>query len=394
VIFDDKNVFPELSISELRRKRGAKWAAVEEDKLPAWVADMDFQVASEIRQVLYKSIDRGDLGYPDIRSRGDLAEIFAVRYYLRHGLKIDPGLVLITSDVVQAIAGCIYAFSDIGDKVLFLTPTYPPFFSVVNGLSRQVLAVDMVRNHDSYQIDFDLVKKVIAKQKPRVLLLCNPHNPTGRVFTYQELEILAELALLNNMVIISDEIHCDLVFQDYKHIPIAAISDDIAMRTITLSSASKTFNIAGLHCAQMAFGSSDLFNNFGNCPSSLLGGVNSLGIDAAVTAYKEGTAWLDSVMELLTKNRLIVADWAKQFSLMQFGSPEATYLAWMDLNFLGLGDSPAETISAKAGIVLSDGFAFGAAGAGHVRLNFATGRAILEEILSRLGNFISDNLPY
>lgn len=391
--FDDKSVFPELTVFELRQKRGAKWAAVDEDKLPAWVADMDFQVASEIRKVLNEIITSGDLGYPDIKSREELAEIFAVRYRLRHGLKIDPGLVLVTSDVVQAIAGCIYAFSDINDKILFLTPTYPPFFSVVSGLARQILAVDMVKNNFSYQIDFDVIKRVISEQKPRILLLCNPHNPTGRVFTRQELTILAELALDNDMVIISDEIHCDLVFQDYKHIPIAAVSDDVARRTITLSSASKTFNIAGLHCAQMAFGSNDLLNNFRNCPSSLLGGVSSLGVAAAVAAYKEGTAWLDTVMELLAKNRLIVAEWAKQFPDMQLALPEATYLAWIDLNFLGLGDSPAETIAAKANIVLSDGFAFGPAGAGHVRLNFATGQVILEEILGRLGNFISDHQP-
>ena len=390
MILEDASPFlPELDIDKLRQKKGAKWASVGHDQIPAWVADMDFQVAPEIQRVLADMVERGDLGYLDSQSGKYLSELFATRYHIRHGLDVDPGLVRITSDVVQAIGGCIFAFTDPGDKVLFLTPTYPPFFSVVSGLSRQIMDIDLVRENDTYVIDFDALQEAVADQRPTMLLLCNPHNPLGRVFTRTELETLAEIALVNDMTIVSDEIHCDLVFQGYKHIPIAAVSDEVAKKTVTLSSASKTFNIAGLHCAQMAFGSKELFDSFQRCPSVLLGGVSSLGIAAASTAYAEGALWLDAIMEILNSNRNTLINWTKQFPSMGFIPPEATYLAWINLRFLDLGCRLADLITEKTGIVLSDGLSFGKAGAGYVRLNFATGKTILEEILERLGNFIS-----
>ncbi len=383
--------FSDVTTEELRQKRGAKWGSADSDILASWVADMDFQVASEIKKVLSVSLSRDDLGYADQKNARQLAELFAVRYDLRHGLKIDPDLVLLTSDVVQAMAVCIYAFTEKGDKVVFFTPTYPPFFNVVMDLSRQVVAFDLVKGAGGYSIDFDRFEKTVAAERPKVLLLCNPHNPTGKVFTEDELAFLAEISLKYSIKVISDEIHCDLVFEGHKHIPIATVNKDLEKNTVTLSSASKTFNIAGLHCAQAAFGSKDLLDAFRNFPSILLGEVNSLGIEAAIAAYAEGASWLDAVMQILDTNRHMVEEWALQFPEAGFVTPEGTYLAWIDLRFLHFGTDLAEAVKDRAKLLLSDGRAFGKSGAGHVRVNFATSKTILEEILERLRVFITDN---
>jgi cystathionine beta-lyase len=190
------------------------------------------------------------------------------------------------------------------------------------------------------------------------------------------------------MTVVADEIHCDLVFEGYKHIPIATLNEDLAKNTVTLSSASKTFNIAGLHCAQVAFGSKELLATFRNFPSILLGGVSSLGIEAAITAYSQASSWLDAVMDVLHRNRSLVEEWASAFPEMGFVKPEGTYLAWMDLGFLNLGPGLTDMIKDEAQLVLSDGLAFGPAGSGHVRVNFATSEEILRGILERLRVFI------
>jgi cystathionine beta-lyase len=224
-------------------------------------------------------------------------------------------------------------------------------------------------------------------ERTRLLLLCNPHNPAGRVFEREELEAIGRLAIERDMVIVSDEIHCDLVYPGHRHVPIGSLSEDIGARTLTLNSATKGFNIAGLRCAVMYFGSDALLARFESAiPSRLLGSVSGLGIDATVAAWREGQPWLDQVMRRLEANRDRVAAWAAETApAIRHHRPEATYLAWLDFRDVGLpGPSPQRFFLDGARVALSAGADFGAEGESCVRLNFATSPEILELILERM----------
>ena len=241
----------------------------------------------------------------------------------------------------------------------------------------------------AYRFDPDALRALVAAERPRLMLLCNPHNPTGRVFTRAELAELASIAIEADLVVVADEIHCDLVYPGAIHIPIATLGEEIAGRTITLSSASKTFNLAGLRCAVAACGSEHLAARLRSFPKRQRGRANNLGILAAITAWEEGMPWLDAVVAHLVANRDRLTSVLAGIDTVTYIPPEATYLAWLDLRRTGLGDDPARAIADKARVTLMSGLEFGAAGRGHARLNFATTSAVLEEALARIAGFLS-----
>jgi cystathionine beta-lyase len=223
------------------------------------------------------------------------------------------------------------------------------------------------------------------------MLLCNPHNPSGRVFRREELEGIAQVALARDLVVVSDEIHADLVFPGSRHIPFAALSPEIEARTITLSSASKPFNIAGLRCAVAVFGSDALRKRFLGCPRHLRGGLGSFGIAATEVAWRHCQPWLDEVLAYLGANRQLLADFtAAELPGIRHFRPEATYLAWLDCRALGLEPSPYRFFLSRAKVALSDGAAFGGPGRGFVRLNFATSRRILRLALERMAEALRE----
>lgn len=386
------------SLGELGRRSGAKWATARQRPevrawmrsgagapIAAWVADMDFPVAPSVREALAKAIGSDDLGYGAAASLAALARAFAARLSTRHGLEVDPELVVIASDVVQMLYLCLETLTEPGDGVLVLTPAYPPFFSAVSETHRRLVALDFTLDEVGYQLDKQAVVDLVRSERPRCLLLCNPHNPTGRAFRRDELEMLAGLALEHDLVVLSDEIHADLVLHGAVHLPIASLGPEVAQRCVTLSSASKAFNLAGLHCAQAAFGSRLLLDRFRRVPAAELGGVSSLGVLAALAAYESGDPWLEAVLQVLERNRQLVARWATATPGVEHLPPEATYLAWLDLRSSGLAGDPAETLARSCGVVLSSGPSFGPPGRGHARLNFATSGPVLSEMLTRLG---------
>lgn len=371
----------------LRTRRGAKWRRPDDDVLAAWVADMDFPVATPVRRVLAGMVEASDLGYPLGPEPAGLPTVFATRMRDRFGWTIDPRRVEVLTDVVQGLHLAVDLFSAPGQAVVTPDPIYPPFLDAVTGNRRRAAWMRYERGTTRHEVDLDRLRAEMAKMPvdTRVLLLCNPHNPTGRVHTRAELEAIATLAIEHDLVVVSDEIHADLVHAGSVHIPIATLGDEIAERTITLASASKAFNIAGLRCAVAHFGSAALQRRFRSIHRHARGGIGAMGLAATAAAWTEGQPWLDEVLAYLGANRELVAAHVREhWSDVAFFPPEATYLAWMDFGARDLAPSPEGFFLERARVALSPGADFGESGRTCARLNFATPRPVLREILARM----------
>ncbi len=380
----------DLDVSRLSQRGGEKWALYPEDVLPLWVADMDFPVATPIQRLIQRSLDLGDLGYPLHPRPTSLPSVFAERAKERFGWSIETENVELITDVVQGLYVALHQFSAEGEGVVVQTPIYPPFLAAVREMRRTLVENPLVVAGGGYSVDLEGLRDVID-ERTRILLLCNPHNPSGRVFRREELEGIAEVALSRDLVVVSDEIHGDLVFPGSRQIPFASLSSEIEARTLTLTSASKPFNIAGLRCAVAVFGSAELRSRFLGFPRHLRGGLGSFGIAASEVAWRHSQPWLDDVLAYLEANRDLVAEFtAAQLPGVRHFRPEATYLAWLDCREIDLEPSPYEFFLSRAKVALSDGAAFGRPGRGFVRLNFATSRRILSEALGRMAEALRE----
>ena len=372
-----------LDPARLRRSRGEKWTVYPEDVLPLWVADMDYPVAEPILRVLQAALDRPDLGYPIHPRPTDVPALLAERVARRFDWRIEPRRVELITDVVQGIYVALQQLTDAGDGVVIQTPIYPPFLGAVREMKRRVIESPLRPGERGYRVD--LAGLAAAAAGARMILLCNPHNPSGRAFSRTELEGIAAVAEEHDLVVVSDEIHAELVFSGARHVPFASLSPAAEARTITLTSASKAFNIAGLRCAVAVFGSDALRRRFLELPRHLRGGLNLLGIEAMRAAWREGDSWLARVLAYLEANRDFLARFlAEELPDVVHHPPEATYLAWLDCRELGLEPSPQRFFLDRARVALSDGPTFGEPGRGFVRLNFATSRPILAEALERM----------
>lgn len=377
--------FDDLDPSTLRRRRGEKWADYPPDVLPAWVADMDFPVCEPLRRLLAERLAASDFGYPSESAPRAVRDSFARRAAERFDWDVEPRRIELLTDVVQGLYLALLTCSEPGEAAIVQTPIYPPFLHAVPECGRRMIVNQLRRDGGGYAIDFDALRAAVDGGT-RMLLFCNPQNPTGRAFSRAELESVAAFAVEHDLVVCSDEIHADLVYPGRRHVPLATISPEIAARTVTLTSASKAFNIAGLRCAVAVFGSDDLQARFNALPAHLRGGLGGLGLAATELAWREGQPWLDAVLAYLEANRDFVARFvAERLPGIRHATPEATYLAWLDCRALHLEPDPHRFFLGEARVALSDGAAFGAGGEGFVRLNFATSRAILTEVLERIG---------
>ncbi len=389
---DDMGVF---TIPELRTRRGAKWQRHPDGVIPCWVAEMDFPVAPAIQATLQRSVTHQEYGYPlrdDDRAELAVSRAFARRMRDRFGWTIDPDDVFTCTDLVQTSFACVMAYSEPGDRVVLQTPAYPPFRDAITGTGRHILEDRLRDDGTRYVLDPDRLAASIDA-RTRVMLLCHPQNPTGRVFGRAELEALGALAIRHDLVIISDEIHCDLLHGGRQHIPMASVSPAIAARTVTINSATKSFNIPGLRCGVMHFGSPVLKARFeARLPRKLLGQPSILGIDATVVAWDQCQGWLDGVLAALgARSEQLTATLRRELPEARFHPPEATYLAWIDFSALGLGMPAAQFFLEKAGIAASPEESFDAASGDFLRLNFATSAPILGEILERMVRAVRGN---
>jgi cystathionine beta-lyase len=388
----------ELSIDELRARRGVKWRRFPPDVLPSWVADMDFAVPDAVQEAVEAIVEKRDYGYGSGHGVREGAEGLAGAFaeYASTSFDwgdhtVDPAGVLPVGDLIQGMYSPVYAFSEPGDGIVVQTPIYPPFLDTIATTQRRMVENRLVDDGTRLTVDVDGLRKVVDKGT-RLLMLPNPHNPTGRAFTRAELQAMADVAVEHDLIVVSDEIHADLVYAGHQHIPFASLGPDVAARTITLTSATKGFNIPGLRCALMYFGSQELKARFHQrMPARLLGSPNIIGIDATIAAWRHGQPWLKQVMAVLEGNRKTLTDFlAKEMPGVTYRVPEATYLGWLNCRDLNLGTSPFEFFLDRAKVGLMDGANFGEAGVGCVRLNFGTSPAILDQILSRLAESVRE----
>jgi cystathionine beta-lyase len=375
-----------FDLAALRARRGVKWTRYGPRVLPAWVADMDFAVAPPIRERLAGLASNSDLGYAPLPQDTGMRELFAERMARRFGWELDAERVVVITDVLQGLAASIDLLCEPGDGVVVQTPIYPPFLEIVAGSGRRLVENRLLQDAERYEIDFAALERSID-DRTRLLLLCNPHNPSGRVLSVEELDALATLACERDLIVVADEIWGDLVFPPHRHVPLATRGAEIAARTITLTSATKSFNLAGLPCAFAHFGSARLIERFQRLTPHLLGGVGIAAIEATRAAWSEGDLWLEEVRAILDRNRRALSGLlARRIPTITYLPPEATYLAWLDCRRLDLEEGPGRFFLKSAQVALNDGRRFGVAGEGFARLNFATSAELLQEIVERMSS--------
>jgi len=377
-----------LPLETLRQRQTMKWQLYGQEVLPAWVAEMDFAPAPAISDVLNYWAQAQDTGYPwRQQGRADLhlAQAFSRYTQRQFDWQTDPNNVLAVNELVQAVYLLILAFSQPGDGVILQTPIYPPFYEAIKETGRRLQANPLRDNGQGYEIDFeDLSRQVDAGSK--ILVLCNPHNPSGRAFRRDELQKLADFAKAHQLLVISDEIHADLVFAGNQHLPFAAVAPELAGQIVTLTSASKSFNIAGLRCAVMYFGDGALLQRFtAKLPARILGYPSAVGIDATVAAWEEGGEWLNGVRHYLSQRReQVITTFQQTLPQVHVHVPDATYFTWLDFSALALPGSVTHYFREHARVALSPGESFVSGGEQFVRLNFATSQPILQKILGAI----------
>lgn len=373
-----------LSLEQLRARRNNKWRFYPEDVLPAWVADMDYTAPAPLKNFMRQMAEASDFCYPLKPPYPQLNRALAQRMDAHFGWNIDGLPVEALNDVVQGIGIALMTLGEAGQGAVVHPPIYGPFLEATRDTQRPAVFNPIVPTENGYALDFDQLERAVT-ESTRFLLLCNPHNPTGRVFTRNELGRLAEVALRHDLVILSDEIHADLVYPGHAHVPMATLSEEVAARTVTFYSASKAFNIAGLRFGVAIFGSDALHRRFKRYPRCLRGGFNAFGAEATRIALEECDGWLDDVLAYLDGNRDLIAQAVRgQMPGVVYREPEATYFAWLDCRRLDLGEEPFDFFLREARVALEPGVRFGPQGAGFARLNFATSKSLLAEMLERM----------
>lgn len=370
-----------------RGNRNAKWSKHGAAALPAWVAEHDFRPPPEVTEAMQTTIDRGDFGYHDLEA--DVGAAYTRWAGRRYRWSPDPELVHTCVDVLQGVTAAVTALAEPGEGVILTPPIYHIFLQICPTARRPQLEWLMRYDRDQgWTLDPDDLEDLVRREPgARVLLWCHPHNPTGWVAPAAVLERIVELAHAYDFYVVSDEIHADLVYPDSSSpfVPMLSIAG-APERVVTVTSPAKTFSISGLRCAVMAYADRDLRRRVRQAhPPLLLGHAARTGIDATVAAWTHGAAWVDALVPYLAERRdQLAARLAAEAPAARLHRPDSTFLAWLDVSACGLGEAPAARLLERAGVAVSEGTEFGTNGGGHVRLNFGTSAAVLDEIIDRL----------
>lgn len=375
--------------TDRRATNSYKWDSAPEGVLPMWVADMDFRTAPAIIDALQKRVAHGIFGYTRVPD----AYYDAVTSWFsrRHGWNIDREWIIYTSGVVPAVSAVIKALTVPGDKVIVQTPVYNCFFSSIRNNGCEIVSNPLRRTADTYEMDFDALERCAADPRAKVMLLCNPHNPAGRVWTPDELTRLGNICLRNGVTVVADEIHCELVYQGFKYTPFASLSDAFLHRSVTCVSPSKAFNIAGLQIANIVAFDNDMRRRIDKAINiNEVCDVNPFGVAATIAAYNEGEEWLCQLLDYLHGNYEAMAEFCRR-ELPEFPITrlEGTYLVWMDCSSLGMSSDALEhALLDDARLWLNAGTMYGAEGEGYMRWNIACPRSVMLDGLNRFLNFV------
>ncbi len=367
---------------ERRGTDSIKWSLYPDDVLPLWVADMDFVSPPSVIASLKDRINHGVFGYGT--SSETILQLIIKRLWERYAWEVAPDSIVFLPGVVTGLNLFCQAFRSHSDRIVLQTPVYPPIHLAPGNAGAQAVYSPLIKtNSGRYEIDFDDLATHFSSGA-KTFLLCNPHNPVGRVFTREELAKIADLCIQHDIVLCSDEIHGDLVFEGNTHIPIASLNADIASRTVTYMAPSKTFNIAGLECAFAIIPNADLRQQLIAARKGIVPHVNILGLTAAEAAYTGGDPWLIELLAYLQKNRDYLQDYIQSnLPDIRVYPAEGTYLAWLDCHELNLTD-PQKFFLENCKVGLNNGIDFCKGGEGFVRLNFGCPASTLHDALERI----------
>ena len=379
-----------------------KWDAVKdvfgrEDVIPMWVADMDFPAAKPIVAALKKRAAHEFYGYT--KPGQELIEAIVSRMQRKFNWQIRPEWIVFPPGVIPALSAAARAVSRPGDEIVLQEPVYFPFFSVVTQSGCKIVNNPLKFDGKRYTMDLrDLESKFrpvagshLTHSRAKAVIFCNPQNPIGRLWTKAETTRMGEIVIRNGGIVISDEIHCEILYKGYRHTPFAAISDEFAQNSVVCMAPSKTFNLAGLHASCIIIPNQKLRESFSDSMAAVVPGPNVFGLVAMEAAFSEGDDWLAQMLDYLNGNLKITMEFfAKRVPQIKVIKPQGTYLLWLDCRKLGLDNQALSTfMRAKARVGFDDGFLFGESGSGFERMNIACPRVILLEALSRIENAVN-----
>ena len=379
------------NFDEIVPRRGShsyKWdAATDENVLPMWVADMDFRTAPPVIEALIKRVKHGVFGYTKVPDAYYNAVIGW--FERRHNFRFHKEWILYTTGVVPALSAIIKAFTLPGDKVIIQEPVYNCFFSSIRNNMCETVSNDLIYQDGTYTIDFDDLEEKTSDPRAKLLLLCNPHNPAGRIWTREELAKIGDICLRNNVIVISDEIHCDLTYPDYKFIPFVSVKKEFLENSVTCSAPSKTFNIAGLQAANILTANEEMREKINKALNiNEVCEINAFAVEALIAAYNEGEEWLDELRQYLFDNYIYLKEFfAKNLPQFTILPLEATYLVWVDCSTLGLSSKKiAQILLENEKLWVNEGTMYGTAGEGFIRINIACPRELLVQGLNKIRN--------
>ncbi len=384
------------SVTERRGSGSSKWDSVQtlfgsEDVLPMWVADMDFPVPPPVVEALQKRVTHPIYGYT--KTPDGFTDAIVQRVKRRFGWEIDPSWIMINPGVVPAVNTGVKAFAGPDGKVVIQSPAYPPFYSSVSNQNSTAAINALKWNGSQFDIDFDDFAEKFKDPEAKTFILCNPHNPVGRVWTADELKRMGDIALSAGAVVISDEIHCDIVYSGHKHIPFASLSPEFAKNSITCMATSKTFNLAGFHASFTIIPDEKVRAKWDQARAGIMGSPGLFGLIATEAAFRHGDEWLDELLVYLEKNRDFVVDFCKErIPAIKPVRSQGTYLIWLDCRGLGLSHQELKKfLNEEAKVGLNDGKTFGESGEGFMRLNIGCPIALLKEGMERIERAVQNS---
>lgn len=381
------------NFDEIIPRRGSnsyKWDTVETDNiLPMWVADMDFRTAIPIINALHRRVEHGIFGYTKVPQAYFDATISW--FGKKHNFTIEKKWILFTTGVVPALSAIIKALTVAGDKVIVQSPVYNCFFSSIRNDDCEIISNDLIYQNGTYSIDFDDLEKKATDPKVKLLLLCNPHNPVGRCWTKEELIRIGEICLRNNVIVVSDEIHCDLIYEGHTHIPFAFISEEFLQNSVTCIAPTKTFNLAGIQVANIIVADESIRQRIDKALNiNEVCEINAFAVEALIAAYNEGEEWLDELKVYLYDNYKYLKDFFQEYLPHLPVLPlEATYLVWVDCSALGISSKEiADKLLSAEKLWVNEGTMYGVPGENFIRINIACPKQLLIEGLQRIKNIL------
>ena len=377
---------------ERRNTHSLKWD-VKENELPMWVADMDFQTAPEILTAIQKRAAHGVFGYSIVPE--EWYQAYKGWWGRRHGFSMEKDWLIFCTGVVPAISSMVRKLTTVGENVLIQTPVYNIFFNSIVNNGRNVVESPLRYDGNTWQMDFEDLERKLSDPQTALMILCNPHNPVGRIWSGEELGQVGELCRKYHVTVISDEIHCDLTAPGQEYVPFASVSESCRDNSITCIAPTKAFNLAGLQTAAVAVPDSNLRHKvWRSLNTDEVAEPNSFAVEAAVAAFTEGEAWLDALREYIQENKNFVEDYLKkEVPQIRPVSSQATYLMWLDCrNMQGCATEFAQYLRERTGLYLSEGHQYGESGSSFIRMNIACPKSRLEDGVKRLAEGVRDYL--